>query len=62
MASERQLILRLGQEIYKVSLEHHLIVLKSKEVLKKRKPKALTMEGVSQRDLKDFPVIKAGTT
>lgn len=55
---EKWLILRLGKEIYKMSLEH-LIVPESKEVLQPLQPQSHIDEDMSEEhrsQLKEFPV------
>lgn len=56
--------LRLGQKIYKISLEHR-IVPESKEELKNKCKRTPVLIGICQKghrsQLKELPIAKAGT-
>lgn len=54
---KKQLILGLGQVIYKISLEH-LVLPESKEVIEKKKWRYV--KAISRANLKELPVAKTG--
>lgn len=56
---EKRLIIKLGWEKYKITLEH-LVMLDSGEELKKQKDGNMSNVG-TESNLKDLPVPKAGT-
>lgn len=55
---ERWLIPELGQEMYKMALEH-LVVPGSREVLRKQSPTAKGMSKRPRRPLRELPMAKA---